>query len=407
MDYFNSYHGLQEALSAGLPEVEFDGMAISRTEFRSVSHGLLPGNLRYYCKKHDKDIPDTVSFYNDIGTLHDDIHITDAFVEENRHFTLYMMKPAGSGKARNLTLLFHGFNEKNWSKYLPWARAICLQTNSMIIMFPVAFHMQRGPSHWSEKRQMFASSEARKQRFPNIIHSTLTNVAISMRLHAMPQRFIWSGLQTYYDVIQFIEECREGKHEPVDPGFSFNIFAYSVGGLLAEILKLTNYNDYFGHTKVCLFCSGAVFNRLSPVSKYILDSEANVALYSYLVEHFDSFLKRDPLLRHFIEEDHPEGKIFRSMLDYAKMRDFRESLFRRYEKDFYAISLKKDTVIPSFEIINTLQGAFRDIAISVDEFDFSYPYTHENPFPLSIPEAGLVDRNFNMIFEKVGSFLKA
>ena len=405
MDYFNSYHGLQEALLAGRPEVEFDGMVISRTEFSSMSHGLLPGNQHYHCKKHDKDISYPVSYYNDIGVLHDDIHITDAFVKENRHFTIHLMRPAGSGKAKNFTLLFHGFNEKNWSKYLPWARAICLHTNSMVVMYPIAFHMQRGPSQWSEKRKMFASSEARKQRFPNIIHSTLTNVAISMRLHSMPQRFIWSGLQTYYDVIQFIEECREGKHEQIDPGFSFNIFAYSIGGLLADILKLTNYKDYFGRTKVCLFCSGAVFNRLSPVSKYILDSEANVALYSYLVEHFDSFLKKDPLLKHFIEGDHPEGRTFRAMLDYAKMRDFREGLFRRYAKDFYAISLKKDTVISSFEIINTLQGAFRDIPVPVEEFDFEHKYTHENPFPLNVSEAGLIDRNFEMIFEKVGKFL--
>ena len=49
---------------------------------------------------------------------------------------------------------------------------------------------------------MFKLSEQRKARFPHIVDSSLSNVAISMRLHSMPQRFIWSGLQSYYDVIQ-------------------------------------------------------------------------------------------------------------------------------------------------------------------------------------------------------------
>ena len=105
----------------------------------------------------------------------------------------------------------------------------------------------------------------------------------------MSQRFIWSGLQTYYDAIQFIEDCKSGNNEFIDKDFSFNIFVYSIGGFLSQILLLTNYKNYFDNTKLCLFCGGAVFNRISPVSKFILDSEANVALYPYLVEHFDFF----------------------------------------------------------------------------------------------------------------------
>lgn len=406
MDYISDYYRLNSIFTEGVPAVKTDGIEVSRVEFSSRSHGLLQGNKSCHCRKHDLEIDIPGAYYNDIGTLQDDIHIPDGYVDENRKFSIFMISPAGSGMADHLTILFHGFNEKNWSKYLPWAKAISLHTHSTVVMFPIAFHMQRGPAAWNEKRKMFASSQARKQRFPNIISSSLINVAISMRLHSMPQRFIWSGLQTYYDVIQFIEECRNGMHPRISPGFTFGIFAYSIGGLLAEILKLTNYRDFFRDTKVCLFCSGAVFNRLSPVSRYILDSEANVALYSYLVEHFDSFLKKDRMLRHYMEEDHPEGKVFRSMLDYAKMRDFREGLFRKYEKDFYAICLKKDTIIPSFEIINTLKGAFRDISIKIEETDFDHHYTHENPFPLNRNEEEMINRNFEHIFTLAGEFLR-
>jgi hypothetical protein len=226
-----------------------------------------------------------------------------------------------------------------------------------------------------------------------------------MRLHAMPQRFIWSGLQTYYDVIDFIDECKSGKHEFIKADFEFDIFAYSIGGLLAQILKLSNHKEYFSKAKVCLFCSGSAFNRLSPVSKFILDSEANVALYSYLVEHFDKFLRKDQILNHYIQEDHIEGKVFHSMLDYQKMRDFRESLLKKHEDSIYAITLKKDRVIPSFEVINTLQGAYRDIKIPVDEIDFDRDYTHENPFPANQMDTKQLKADYKMVFDKVCAFL--
>lgn len=95
------------------------------------------------------------------------------------------------------------------------------------------------------------------------------------------------------------------------------------------------------------------------------------------------------------------------MLDYHNMREFREALLRKFEKQIYAISLKKDSVIPSFEIMNTLNGAFRDIQIKVEELDFSYDYMHENPFPVNHKYSAKIDENFTNVFEKVGKFLSA
>jgi hypothetical protein len=95
------------------------------------------------------------------------------------------------------------------------------------------------------------------------------------------------------------------------------------------------------------------------------------------------------------------------MLDYSKMRDFREGLLRQVEKQVYAITLKNDTVIPSFEILNTLQGAFRTINISVEEFDFGYEYIHENPFPANPAVSECVDEAFNRVFDRICGFLNA
>ena len=405
MSYTNTYSALKELFNSSESNKEFDTIEMHDLEFLSLSCGILPGIESYKCDIHSVTMKEKFSFYTEIGTINNNVHIKDIFVKENQSFNYQLIKPKGQEKVKKVVFLFHGFNEKDWSKYLPWAKSICDGTGSAVILFPIAFHMQRAPKQWSEKREMYRLSEHRKKKFPNIVHSTLSNVAISMRLHAMPQRFIWSGLQSYYDVIQLISEIKEGKNQHIDRDFCFDIFAYSIGGFLAQILKLTNYHNYFDNSKVCLFCSGATFNRLSSVSKFILDSEANVALYSYLVEHFDKMLQRDNILNHYIKEGHPEGKIFSSMLDFQKMREFREELLKNYEDQIYAISLTKDDVIPSFEIMNTLKGAYRNINIRMDEMDFAYDYIHENPFPTSRIDSIEVDKSFEMVFDKVCGFL--
>jgi hypothetical protein len=375
--------------------------------FESLSYKTLPGVVDYSCLVHEVDLKCNQPFYTEVGTIEDNVHMRDICVEENRSFEFHIVQPKGCSKTEKVVFLFHGFNEKDWDKYLPWANAICLGTGSSVILFPIAFHMQRAPKYWSSKREMYLLSERRKERYPNIVHSTLSNVAISMRLHSMPQRFIWSGLQTYYDVIQLIEECRDGKHPFIASDFEYDIFAYSIGGFLAQILKLANYKDYFSRSKVCLFCSGATFNRLSPVSKFILDSEANVALYSFLIEHFDKVLQKDPLINHYIQEDHLEGKVFHSMLDYQKMRNFREGLLKKYEDQIYAVTLKKDAVIPTYEVINALRGAYRDINIKVEEIDFDRDYSHENPFPVNQGSSVQVEWDLLMVFDRICHFYNA
>ena len=404
MDYSKNYAALKYLFTSKDTSKSYESIEIQSLDFNSLSRDILPGTQEYKCEKHNLTLKEEFSFYTEIGTIDNNVHIKDIFVEENQSFSYQIIKPKGINKAKKVVFMFHGFNEKDWSKYLPWAKSICDRTGAAVILFPMAFHMQRAPKHWSSKREMYRLSEDRKKKFPNIVNSTLSNVAISMRLHAMPQRFIWSGLQTYYDVIQLIADIKEGNNKYIDKDFDFNIFAYSIGGFLAQILKLTNYNNYFTKSKVCLFCSGATFNRLSPVSKFILDSEANVALYSYLVEHIDKMLEKDVVLNHYIREDHPEGEIFSTMLDYQKMRKHREKLLKRYEQQIYAISLTKDEVIPSFEIMNTLKGAYRDINIRMDEMDFDYDYIHENPFPTNVVDSKQVDESFEKVFEKVCDF---
>jgi hypothetical protein len=408
MIYNKLYHLLKEKLSYDIDIIPVDEKSeIRNYEFNSLAYNLLSGNEMYKCKNHDFSFKCNEFRNTKIERINKNIDISDIDIAENRNFRYQVFKPATREKFKDVILFFHGFNEKYWDKYLPWAKKIADDTGKLVVLFPIAFHMNRAPLLWSDPRKMFELSNHRKKAFPDIMDSSLSNVAISTRLHAYPQRFIWSGLQTYYDVIQFVEDCKAGNHPLIEKDFTLDFFSYSIGSLLAEILKLTNYNNYFDPSKLVMFCGGAVFNRLSPVSKFIIDSEANAAMYSYLVEHLSIHMDKNPRLKHHLGESHPEGMVFRSMLKYSEMRQQREDTFRKIAKQVLAITLEQDTVIPGYEIINTLQGAKRDIPIDVQVLDFPYDYRHEDPFPVSESISGLVDKSFNLVFKKVSDFLRS
>ena len=403
MSYTDNYSALKDIFNSSTAKKEFDTIQLHDLAFNSTSFGILPGIEEYNYDIHNVTSKEELSYYSENGITDNNVHIKDIFVKENQSFIYQIMKSKGIEKAKKVVFLFHGFNERDWSKYLPWAKAICDGTGSTVVLFPIAFHMQRAPKEWGDTRDMYRLSELRKEKFPNTVNPSLTNVAISMRLHAMPQRVIWSGLQTYNDVLQLITDIKKGNNKHIDENFQFNIFAFSVGGFLAQVLKLTNYNNYFENTKACLFCSGATFNHQAPVSKFILDSEADAAIHSYLMKHFDEMVEKDDVLHHYIK-DNLEGRIFNAMLDYEKMRKFREKLLKEYEDQFYAISLTQDDIVPPYEIMNTLKGADRNINIAIDEMDFEYEYIHENPFPVFGVDSKKVDKSFEKMFEKVSAF---
>lgn len=407
MIYLESFNQLKAVQKLENKRLQFSELDIHSLNFESKSQHLLPGYDSYYCHEHEVCINETNTFLNNLGEINSKIHIKDGEIDENQRFSYRIFMPRLLKKASKCIFLFHGFNEKNWDKYFPWAQYLATKIQCAVILFPIAFHMNRTLSIWSDKRRMFALSQQRKTMFPNVVDSSLSNVAISLRLHAMPQRFIWSGLQTYYDVIQFIEECKANKHPLVSADAQFHMVAYSIGCLLAEILKLTNYRDYFKGSKLCMFCGGAVFNRLSPVSKYILDSEANIALYSYMIEHIKKHMEKDGHLKHYIDGEHLEGRIFYSMLDYKEKRSYREKLFNNVSNDLLAITLKQDTIIPAYEIINTLQGAARDIPIPVDVYDFPFKYDHVIPFPSTEKNKELIDEHFQKVFSRIAEFIVA
>ncbi|GHV36731.1 hypothetical protein FACS1894178_8280 [Bacteroidia bacterium] len=373
-------------------------------DFSSNAEHILPGQSDYTCPEHDFSIKMEQEFENKIHNPLQSLNLPDKQFSENQHFRYHIFHQPNKGKAKEVILLFHGFNEKNWDKYLPWAKRLNEQTGKAVLLFPIAFHMNRAPAEWSDRRIMYPVATERNADFPHIQCCTLFNVAISLRLHLRPQRFIYSGLQTFYDVVKLIDEIREDKHSIIAQDATFDIFAYSIGCLLAEILIMSNPKHYFERSRTFMFCGGPVFNRLSPVSKFILDSETNVALYSFIVEHLENYLQKDPLLAHYLGEQHPEGIFFRSMLNYSFYRKFREDTFAKIGKRIMAVGLEKDVVIPSYEIVNTLKGVKHDLPATVEVWDFPYPYKHEDPFPVQSKFPEDVNEQFEKLMEKAAKF---
>lgn len=114
---------------------------VTEYQLESLSYNILPGDSNYHCKKHNLDLTCESPFYTEVGTINNNVQIKDICVDENRFFTYQLVKPKDSTSTKKVVFLFHGFNEKDWKKYLPWANAICVGTGSSVILFPIAFHM--------------------------------------------------------------------------------------------------------------------------------------------------------------------------------------------------------------------------------------------------------------------------
>lgn len=406
MTLLNRFQLLKDSVELTKDRIQLPGgVTVTHLEFHSRHGYLLPGRPAYSCEVHGPldHAPDT--FANDIGVVSDILDRHDADVKENQSFRYPVFHPAGQGKAHRAILLFHGFNEKYWSKYLPWAHFLTAETGSTVVLFPISFHMNRAPQEWSDRRLMHRVSALRKEQFPKVIATTLSNVAISTRLQSRPQRFIWSGLQSYNDVLQLLAQVDGDLHPLIAPGAVADVLAYSIGCLLGQILVMTDAGGRFADSRLAMFCGGPVFNRVSPVSKFILDSEANVSLYSYLVEHLESHLRTDARLAHYLGGAHPEGVMFRSMMNYRLLREEREGRFRSMAGRMLAVALEQDMVMPPYEVMNALMGSKRDIPARVETLDFPYPYRHEDPFPVMASLEGPVSREFQRVMGIFADFL--
>ena len=184
---------------------------------------------------------------------------------------------------------------------------------------------------------------------------------------------------------------------------NFNVFAYSIGAFLAEIILMGNPDKLFSQSKLFMFCGGSVFSNMNGSSKLIMDSRAFDRVYSYYLYDFEETLTGNSPLVDFLHTSQI-GMAFRLMIDLGRLKTFRENILNKLRYQIHSISLLRDSVIPSKGIMSTLNNLNKkDI---VDVWDFPYGYTHENPFPVfDNPLSKKVDYWFERVFAEATLFL--
>ncbi|KAA6331451.1 hypothetical protein EZS27_019943 [termite gut metagenome] len=329
--------------------------------------------------------------------------VTDDCIDENTNFnyTVFVPASAGNGKEKRneAIILLHGLNERNWNKYLTWAEHLVKNTGKPVILFPIAFHMNRTPSIWYNPRTVLPWVNARKQEVGDLDNSTFANVALSSRISKQPLRFYVSGLESAYDILQLTREIKRGEHPLFNENASVNIFAYSIGALLSQVILLANPERLFTDTRLFMFCGGSIFSEMNGNARDILDKEASLRLMNYYTH---DFLLQE-LSRMTPNENISLEQAFRMMICPDIMTEQRESFFQSACNRIRAISLKKDVVIPTQGIIKALGKTPQKI---LEELDFPFPYSHQIPFPVNECDYNeSVNKAFGCVFDRAASFL--
>ncbi|NOS84060.1 MAG: hypothetical protein HOP31_02870 [Ignavibacteria bacterium] len=408
LPYLELYNLLKQKFASAereinIPELE---IKITREKFFSKGAAVLPGRKSYHCARHDKSF-DGESTYEGLPETEERsiLLVQDSEILCNEEFDYIIINKAAPAETKDAIILFHGLNEKKWDKYLPWAYRLLKNTGKPVILFPLAFHMDRAPKEWTRPAQMNAAAKERAHTDLLNSHTSFVNAAISSRLEANPQRFFWSGLQSYIDVTTFLHELNQGRVTGFAKGTTADVFGYSIGAYFGLILIMAGAGGLTESSKLFAFCGGATLDRMYPISKYILDAHAASALGSYYLELLNNNFKSTPRLDHYLSSEHPEEGYFKSMLLYHHYKELRESRISGAARRIRAVTLKQDSVVPPVEVMNTLQGEMRDIKITVDIEDFPYPYSHVNPFSLAEKHSAETENAFVKIMDKASEFL--
>lgn len=375
MEYTRRYEFLRSIFNPGINEISIPG-----SDIRIINTGF-------------------VSDYSSEEFLNS----SDFSINENLSFTYPVFVPSDSNSGKAI-LLLHGLNERSWIKYLAWAYSLAELTGSYVILFPISFHINRSPDFWKDPRAMTGLLKERGTTTGGIRLSSFANVALSKRLTEDPKRFVNSGYQTVCDLENLMISIRDGKHPVIPAGSKVDLFAYSIGAFLAEIIMIANPQMLFSDSRLFMFCGGSVFSNMNGVSKLIMDSEAFDRVYSYYMNDFE----RDIKIRNSFMDKIRSIKIgmaFRSMIDLSRFKKFREQALSELDNRIRSIGMAKDTVIPAHGIVNTLMPVNSSRSKQVEVWDFDYPYSHENPFPVyNDPRSRLVDKCFQKLLENACGF---
>ena len=385
MDYTETYHLLKSQFNPALLKTEFRGSDIG-----CYMTGFVSGNVSRLAEERDR-------MFHHPEMLNT---VADEEIPENRSFSYPVIGSSAALKKGQAILLLHGLNERSWIKYLSWAYYLAEKTGRAVILFPIAFHMNRSPEAWGNPRLMSSLLSSRRQKLGEVPMSTFANVALSERLCEDPLRFFTSGQQSAADLVQLTRQLAQGEHPLFKQNTSVDVFAYSIGAFLAQILFLGNPGGIYDDSRLFLFCGGALFDQMDGVSKLIMDQQAFASLRQYYINDLPKETERSDELANSLHQTRM-GQSFLSMLSLNNLKTYREHVFQKMKKQIHAVAMLRDKVIPAAGIMESLSRW-----VNVEMTDFPYAYSHEIPFPVNDPGiSDLVDRSFNAVFSKAAAFL--
>jgi len=362
---------------------------------------------------HTYDFKSEVSFQTDIEKELNGLNIDGAKLEtgekENQNFRFAVFAPVQNENFSEAIIMLHGLNERSWCKYLPWAYQLANQTKKPVILFPIAYHINRSPNEWIYPRVMNKFSVFRKIEFPSVENSTFLNAAISMRVDNNPKLFVLSGIQTYYDIVKLSSGIKAGEFDLFKKDCKIDFFGYSIGALLTQTLLISNPLKLFSESKAFFFCGGSTFDKIDGNSRSIMDSEAFSNLRNYLLYNKVSIKNMINLPNHNTRLFKKGWKAFLAMSGIEKYVVQRKNAFKHLIDRVKAVGLKKDCVISGFAIKETLQTNLKNKPkyFDVDILDFQHTYSHEVPFPVINHKINdLVNKSFVLLFDKAARFLQ-
>ncbi|MGU9939526.1 DUF6051 family protein [Empedobacter brevis] len=406
MQYHQLYQQLKEAFDLNQTSTKYPALNLKLIKHQITSDSaedLLTDSSQLICKDHHLSFDESDLVNMIYGN--DDVDIRDHNIECNKKFDYIIVQRLDTEKAEGAIIFFHGLNEKNWDKYLPWAYEIAQQTKKAVILFPIAFHMNRAEDTWSDRRKMVEVSKMRMKDNRDNSDSSYVNAAISARLEAYPQRIFWSGFQTYSDTIKLINQIRNGELYSIKKNAKIDLFGYSIGSFLSVILMMANPKGIFSDSKLFCFCGGMTIDRMYPISKYIMDSKAAITMQTVFAELLSTNFKNDKRLGHFQNPSlHKEESWFKMMLRYNYFQKEREERLKDLQLKIKSYVLEKDEVAPPIEALNTLQGGYRKLKTAVEIVDYAFDYSHMVPFPLTIKKENEITQAFKHFVNSASQF---
>jgi len=313
----------------------------------------------------------------------------DQNIAENNEFFYYLIKPRKIDRINDVVIISHGLNEQRYQKMLPWALEL-VKNNFAVIIFPMAFHINRRPKEWSIKGSF--------------------NKRVSERLTENPKRFYLGGLQSYFDVMSLVKKIKLiEKEDFYEDLFSedtkVHFLGYSASGYLVLILHLINQDNLFSDSKSVLFCSGASVDFIDPATIYIMSKEASESLFNF----YKSYSMGDTEFNKLYNTE--IGFWFKNIFLNTDNEKLEEKL-NELGKNILVIANSNDKIIKAEGIKRNLKGLrIIELGLGIHEFPFNnigYEEDYESAVSAIRNNIGTIhfNKEFNDFIQSTAKFLR-